>query len=99
MSGKVFFIRHQAAGLITKYAFANYPTQTQIDAVSRECFQQFGAAHPKTGETYFLQVVESVLLSSDAAIDVPERALNTVTTGSTMAGDLGASGFGHVRNP
>lgn len=97
---RIYFIRHQAAGVLTKYPFAQYPTEAQIEAVKRECFQAYGAFHPKaeqvlhpeTGEVleerpreYWMQVVEAQALTADDVIDVPDRALSLQVIGGIKA--------------
>ena len=95
---KVYFFRHQAGGVVVQYPFAKPPTEAQQEAVARELFQTFGAEHPKTGEAYWLKVVEvDVLGPSDVPV-VPERGLR-VAVPSAAAGDMVASGTGNVANP
>ena len=101
---KIYFLRHQAAGLISKYPFSDVPTDVQIDAVKRECFQLLGPSHPKTGEPYWLKVVEQDVLGPGDVPDVPERALSSVSPGvrATGGGDpeeFTVQGVGTVTNP
>lgn len=99
---KLYFFQHTAAGLITKYPFAEPPTEVQRAAVERECFQRFGAEHAK-GHKYELWVVEADVLTPDSVIDVPERSLvavgDTEAKGEASAPITVASGRGYVKNP
>lgn len=72
---KIYFVRHQAAGVISKYPFSEPPTDAQVDAVMRECFQSFGAVHPKDQEPYWVRVYEVDVLGPDDVPVVPERTL------------------------
>ena len=98
---KIYFLRHQAAGIVHKYPFSSPPTDEQRAAVERECFQQHGAAHPKTGESYWMTVVDVELVGVSDVIDVPERSLASVDAPAASAGAprLAVEAFGTVRNP
>lgn len=90
---KIYFIRHQAGGVITKYPFANHPTEAQFAAVAKECFQNFGADHPKTKEPYWVRVEALPVLGGE----VPEVAERVLTTASMAGvGEFYVSGRGTV---
>jgi hypothetical protein len=95
---KIYFLRHQAGGVVVQYPFAHPPTEVQQEAVAREMFQTFGAEHPKTGEAYWLKVVEVDVLGRGEVPVVPERGLRMAGP-AAAAGDMFASGTGHVTNP
>jgi hypothetical protein len=97
---KIYMVRHQANGLVHEYPFAQKPTEAQLDAISRLCFQRHGFSHPKTpDEPYWTRIVEVDLLGPNDAIEVPERDLSAVSVpGAAVAasGLYGVSGAGHV---
>lgn len=88
---KIYFLRHQAGGVITKYPFAQQPTKPQVEAVARECFQTFGGKHPKTDEEYWLRVEERDVIGPDDEIAVPERVL------ASTVSEITAKGTAHVK--
>ena len=87
----IYFVRHQAAGVLHEYPFAAKPTQAQIDALGKLCFQSHGEAHPKTDEPYWLTVVETNVLGSEIP-EVPERSLSTVSSAGTERYEVSAQG-------
>ena len=95
----IYFARHQAVGVLWQYPFAAQPTDAQLEALRRLCFQQHGATHPKTKEPYWLNVIDMPLLDAATVPEVPERSLKT--TGSAGAGvpETTVSGVGRVENP
>jgi hypothetical protein len=94
---KVYFVRHQAHGILPSFAFGQPPTAKQQEAIARICAATHGAAHPKTKEPYWFKVVEVDVLGADADIAPPEpRSV------SSSKADLPAptvEGRGHVENP
>lgn len=96
---KVFFVRHQAHGVVHQFPFAQHPTQEQVEAIKRFCFQLHGFGHPKTPEEpYWVRVVEVDVLG-DELPDVPERVLAPAGepgVGRVQAGQVGVSGVGRV---
>ena len=76
---KIYFLRHQAAGIVHKYPFSSPPTNEQRAAVERECFQQHGASHPKTGESYWMTVVDVDLVgASERSLRLRPRVLHAL---------------------
>lgn len=70
---KIYFVRHQAAGIITKYPFSQSPSDEQIAAIKRECQAAHGELHPKEDEDgnrapYWTQVIDFDVLGPS---DVP----------------------------
>lgn len=75
---KVFFIRHQAGGVMHEFPFAAEPTADQQAAVYKVCRQRFGVSHAKTpDEPYWARVVEVELLDGDTVPEVPEQGKDT----------------------
>jgi hypothetical protein len=76
----VFYVRHQAAGVMHEFPFRSPPTEEQQAAIARLCFQRCGGTHPKTNEPYWVRIVEIPLLSAADVPEVPERSLSVATT-------------------
>jgi hypothetical protein len=94
---KIYFVRHQAAGVLTDYPFASSPTDKQLEALSRLCFQRHGATHPKGDSAYWTRVVELDVLGPNDIPEVPERDLSSVSAGgSASASEFTVSGVGTV---
>lgn len=94
----IFYVRHQAAGVVHEFPFAASPNEAQLAAVAKLCFQRFGASHPKTpDEPYWVRVVEVPLLDASDVPEVPDVGLSVVSLASL--GEITASGVGHVENP
>lgn len=94
---KLFFIRHQAAGVLFQFPFAQAPTQAQRVAVERFCVQQNGVSHSKTpGVPYWTRVVELDVLGPNDIPDVPEHTLSIVSSGGGNADKFIVDGQGHV---
>ena len=76
---KIYFVRHQAHGIVPNFPFKEHPTQEQVALVAKWCFQQHGFGHPKTpGEPYWTRVAEFDLLGPTDLPDVPDRVLAEV---------------------
>lgn len=73
---KIYFVRHQAGGVMHEYPFASEPTTAQKDAVVKLCTQRFGLSHPKTKEPYWARV-EDVELLADGVPEIPEQGGET----------------------
>ena len=91
---KVYFVRHQAAGYVTEYPFAQEPTEAQLAAVAKKCFQSFGAEHPKSQEEYWVKVFSFDVLGPSDVPEVPDRALSTVS--AAAVGEFKVEAFGTV---
>lgn len=94
---KVFFVRHQAAGFLTDFPFAQAPTPKQFAALAAYCEVRHGTKHPKTGEAYWLGVVEVVLLGKDDAPMTGPVAVGD-DSAKASASEFGVSGSGRVLN-
>lgn len=93
----IYFVRHQAAGILTDYPFASAPSQAQLAALSKLCFQSHGAAHPKTKEPYWVRVVEVPVLGASDVPSVPDRSLSVANEAPVQK--FSVSGTGTVTPP
>jgi hypothetical protein len=97
---KIYFVRHQAHGVVYEYPFAEHPTQEQVAAVNRFCFNHHGFCHSKTpGEPYWTKVEEVDVVAPNGVPDVPERKLGPVGEpgkGKAAAGEFGITGVGTI---
>ncbi len=58
---KVYFIRHQAAGILTDVVFIGAPpSQEALDLAAKKLAAVHGTTHPKSKEPYWLTVQEGV---------------------------------------
>lgn len=94
---KIYFVRHQAAGVVHTRPFLAPPSDAQVEAVKRLCFQSFGATHPKDGQPYWVRIEEVDALGPSDMPFVPERAL--AVAGEAPVGEMTVSGAAHVSNP
>ncbi len=75
---KIYFVRHQAHGIVSEFPFLKHPTQTQVEAVRKFCFNIHGFGHAKTpDQPYWTKVVE-VNTVGDEVPEVPDRELTVV---------------------
>jgi hypothetical protein len=97
---KIFFVRHQAHGIVHEFPFSSHPTQNQVEAVARFCFQSHGFGHAKTPEKpYWTRVVEVDVLGPDELPKVSERVLAPVGENGVAdaeAGKVVISGSGTI---
>jgi len=90
---KVFFVRHQAAGVMHEFPFADQPSNAQLIAVLKIAEQRHGASHPKTKEAYWARVVDLDLIGDE----VPEVAEQSPDTANIAGfGKISAEGRMHV---
>jgi hypothetical protein len=92
----IFFVRHQAAGVLHDFPFEQAPSGGQVAAIARALETLHGDAHPKTGEPYWLRVVEVPLLGPE---DVAAPAGARGGVGSGELEQLRGDGAGEIRNP
>jgi hypothetical protein len=95
---KIYFVRHQAEGVVTQFPFSAPPSEEQVAAVSRFCFQSWGPTHPK-GDPYWTRVVEFDVLGPSEVPDVPQRALSLSKENVAEPGKNEVSARGTVTNP
>lgn len=93
----VYAFRHQAAGILIEFLFAEEPTAEQTRAVEETCLHRHGDKHPKTGEVYWLRVIQLPLLAADAVIETPAQAAARRSEAALKS--AGVSGVAVVRNP
>jgi hypothetical protein len=92
---KVYFIRHQARGVLHDLPFSEPPTEKQLEAVALLCAAAHGLVHPKTLEPYWIRVVDVEVRGPDFEIGKPQpTSLEKVELdGPTV------EARGHVENP
>lgn len=88
---KVYLARHQAAGYLTDFVFTKPPSDKQMEAIKKLCFQRHGEKHPKTEEPYWITVEERALVG-DEVPDVPDRDLSTVSSAVMPGAQVQAEG-------
>jgi hypothetical protein len=97
---KIYFVRHQAHGVVHEFPFTEPPTQNQVAAVAKFCFQSHGFGHPKTpDQPYWTKVIERDVLGADEMPDVPERVLGPAGEAGVAVAEAGkvvVSGAGTV---
>ncbi len=54
---KMFYVRHQAAGIAFDHPFSSPPSQAEVAEVLAACEAKHGTKHPKTGEPYWAKVI------------------------------------------
>ncbi len=95
---QIYFVRHQAAGVVWEYPFEREPSAEQVAAVDALCAQRYGAVHPKTSERYRVMAVAvgvvtggavPVVPSSEPVTDVPRIGVPPIEV----------SGVASVKNP
>jgi hypothetical protein len=92
---KVYFVRHQAGGVMHEYPFAAPPDAEQQAAISKLCSQRFGFSHSKTpGEPYWTSVVGVDLLGSGDVPAIEEQSAGTANMAGV--GKVAVVGFGTV---
>lgn len=98
---KIYFLQHQAHGVVHEYPFAAPPTEEQTKAVRKFCFQLHGFSHAKTPkEPYWIKVLE-IDVVGDEVPEVPDRELSAVSSSTkgavmTSANAAAVSGTGRV---
>lgn len=90
---KVYYVRHQAAGVVHERPFVLPPTAEQLAPVLALCAERHGTKHPKTGAAWWAKVVE---VDTDAP-DEP-RTVACAHGGSAEAVDARASGPCPIRS-
>lgn len=93
---KIYFLRHQADGVLHSFPFAKPPTEAQIAAVKKLCDRRHGNVHPKLKEPYWMIVEEVDVLGAEVP-EVPEPG--QVTASDAALQPMTVSGVGHVENP
>lgn len=91
---KVYFVRHQAAGVLWDSPFGATPSAGQVGALKERCEQRHGDSHPKSGEPYWLTIEEIQVLGDADMPDVSQS--DGGVSSSASAGEFVASGTGVV---
>jgi hypothetical protein len=89
---KVYFVRHQAGGVMHEYPFAKEPSDAQVAALSKLCFQRFGATHPKNNAAYWARIVEVELLGPSDVPKVPDQGPSVVSEAGLSKLSVSAAG-------
>ncbi len=92
---KLFYIRHQAAGILTDVAYIGTPpSQADLDAARAKLSAVHGDTHKKTGEPYWLTVQEACAHIPDLATaeSLPKAELPKPPEANGV-GDEGSSGL------
>lgn len=94
---KVYFARHQAQGTLWDFPFAERPSDAQLAALNARCAHSHGVAHPKTGEPYWLAVLEVQVMGAG---DMPPslEASGVSMPNGAEAGQFAVTGSGSVIN-
>lgn len=97
---KIFYVRHQAHGVVHEFPFAQSPSDEQIELVRKFCFQLHGFGHAKTpDEPYWVRIVEVAVFGPKDLPEVPDRDLSVVGepgTAKSKASPFVAHGTGVV---
>lgn len=91
---KVFFLRHQAEGVLHAYPFATRPSPEQLQPLLEACERKWGPGHPKTGDPFSFFIVE---LDAIAEGELPKLPEPPVAAPSVQPFTISA--VGHVENP
>ena len=98
---KVYYLRHQAGGILTDYPFSKPPTGEQTKAISALMAATHGTKNKKDGADYWMIVVEKTVLEPN---DIPAVTLPTADSakGSSASVEMGrveVTATGTVTNP
>lgn len=91
---KVYFVRHQAHGVVYDYPFSASPTDDQKSLVSKRMFQLHGAEHPKLDadgkkKPYWTSVLEVEVLGPTDLPVVEDRVLGVAPITGPVATGVG----------
>ena len=96
---KVYFFRHQAAGVLYDFPFAEQPSDSQLEALARRCAAVHGACHPKSPDVpYWTRIEERDVVAAADAIAPPGPSAGGVLSAAGM-GEFIVSGTGTVKPP
>jgi len=95
MNMRIYYYRHQAAGVCHAHPFSAPPSAEQLEAMRAAMRAAHGPVHPKTGAPYWDRVVE---VETDR-LPEPAPAGGDSSSGSGEMSELRAEGKGHVANP
>ncbi len=96
----LYILRHQAAGYLHDFVFEGLPSKEQVKPIAAMLVRRHGAAHPKTGETWWLRAEP---LATIAPGVIPEVASGQTSagsdTGAAASPSFGVHGEGVVTPP
>lgn len=73
---KIYFVRHQAHGVVSEFPFEESPSEEQVKLVARWCFHIHGFGHSKTpGTPWWTKIVVFDVYGPGDLPEVPEREL------------------------
>ena len=97
---KIYFVRHQAHGIVSDFPFETSPSEEQVALVAKWCFHIHGFGHPKTPEApWWTMIVERDVYGPADLPKVPDRELSVAGEPGTAKSSTSvfvASGTGHV---
>lgn len=96
---KIYMFRHQAGGFCAEWVFSSPPTKEQGAAVLTHMASRHGLKHPKTGEPYWLRVIEVEVYGPTSTIAPYEAPGDTVRLSGADILQVIASGVGRISNP
>ncbi len=93
---KIFFIRHQAGGVLYEFPFSAPPTDAQIAPIIAREQQRHGTHHPKEAEDgsrkpYWTKIVDAELLGPT---DIPK--IGQIAKGPIVVNPTTVTGVGTV---
>jgi hypothetical protein len=96
----IYFVRHQAAGVLWECPLLAPPSAEQLAAITAVCEARHGAAHPKTDEPYWAGVVAIAVLG-DGDMPATEQARDDGAANMARIGlpPPELSGVASVQNP
>jgi len=98
---KLYFLRHQAAGVLHEWPFTEPPSEVQLAPILARLMVLYGLSHPKTKASYWTRIVEAEALGPN---DIPNAPIPGAPSGEPGTGrgavtGLVGGGTGSVRNP
>ena len=89
---KLYFLRHQAAGILHDAPFSAPPTQAEIAPLLNRCATSHGNTHHKTGEDYWTKVI---CVDTSLPVDHPDRTCTHGGARGESAAEADAKAAGH----
>ena len=96
---KVYYFRHQAAGVMYEFPFTEAPSELQLAPLRKLCAARYGDTHPKTSEKFWGKVVDYEVVSGIPKVEQPAEGGPPPGRGSAGSTEFQISGTGTVRNP
>lgn len=90
----IFFLRHQAGGILAEWPFLSPPTEAQRKPIEDLMTRRYGSQHPKTKEPYWTKVESvSVIVGEIPRVEAPAGPSGVAITTPV------ARGAGFVKPP